>query len=174
VNAPAEPGPPSYGTPPAEPSTIRTAFALWIVALALYLIGQVLAVLLPPTAEDYAAYFASLDVPADPQLLATVESASGPVAVVGLVVTAVVVALFVWIGLRMRAGAGWARTATAVLAALGAFGALATGATALVSPVPAAAGGFGTVLQVVSGLVLVAYLVFLFRRPSSEWFAARR
>ncbi|WP_433803859.1 hypothetical protein [Actinomycetospora sp. CA-084318] len=159
---------------PAEPSTIRTAYVLWTVALALYLLGQVLAVLFPPSAEDYAAYFRSLGAPADPQTLAAAERASGPVALVGLVVTVAVVALFAWMGVRMRAGVSWARTATVVLAALGALGALATGATALVSPVPAAAGGFGTVLQVVSGLVLIAYLVFLFRRPSSEYFAARR
>ncbi|MEJ2869909.1 hypothetical protein WCD74_19225 [Actinomycetospora sp. OC33-EN08] len=47
--------PPGYGPPPAEPSSVRTAFGLWIAALALYLVGQLLAVLLPPTAEDYAA-----------------------------------------------------------------------------------------------------------------------
>ncbi|MCD2186123.1 hypothetical protein [Actinomycetospora soli] len=168
MNAPTGP------VAPAVPSTIRTAVLLWTVALALYLVGQVLAVLLPPTAEDYAAYFRSLDLPADPQFLATVEDASGTASVVGLAVTVVVVALFAWVGLKVRAGAHRARTATAILAALGALGALATGGTALVSPVPAAAGGFGTVLQVVSGLVLIAYLVFLFRRPSSEYFAARR
>lgn len=165
---------PGWGTPPPEPPTIRTAFVLWVSALGLYLLGQVLAVLFPPTADDYRAYFESLGIPADPQMLQTVEAATGPASIIGLVVTLVVVALFAWFGLKVRAGASWARITTAIIAALGILGALGTGVTSLLSPVPAAAGGFGTVLQVIAGLVLIAYLVFLFRRPSNEYFAARR
>ncbi|MEJ2869908.1 hypothetical protein WCD74_19220 [Actinomycetospora sp. OC33-EN08] len=81
-------------------------------------------------------------------------------------------ALFAWFGLKVRAGATWARITTAILAGLGILGALGTGAASLVSALPVAAGGVGTILQVLAGLLLIGYLVFLFQRPSNEYFAA--
>jgi hypothetical protein len=175
-------GAPGYGAPQsnwdgaatAEPSSVRNAFFAWIAALVLYLLGQILAVVFPPTADDYAAYFQSLGLPADPQLLATVESTSGVASIVGLVVSIVVIGLFAWFGLKMRAGANWARITTAILAVLGILGAVGTGVAALIGSLPVAAGGFGAVLQVLAGLALIAYLVFLFQKPSTAYFAARR
>ena len=164
----------NWGAATAEPSSVRNAFFSWIAALALYLLAQILSVVFPPSPDDYAAYFESLGLPADPQLLATVESTTGVASIVGLVVSIVVIALFAWFGLKMRAGANWARITTAILAVLGILGALGTGVASLISTLPVAGGAFGAVLQVLAGIALIAYLVFLLQKPSNAYFAARR
>ncbi|GAA4844396.1 hypothetical protein GCM10023201_39300 [Actinomycetospora corticicola] len=176
---PQQPGhgvpPPGYGTPAPEPASVRTAFLLWCVALALYVIAQLLGVLFPPSAADYAAYFESLGLPpaAQQQAMANIGSATTIASVVGLVVTVVVAAVFLWFGLRVRAGANWARITTAILAGVGILFSLGGAVTSLVAPVPVAAGGVPSVLQLVTAVLLVGYLVLLFRKPSSEYFASR-
>ena len=160
--------------PPEVPSTLRLAFRVWVAALVVYLVAQVLALLFPPSAADYAAYVASLHLPPDrqAQVMRSVSSLSGGTALFGVIVTALVVVPAVWVGLRMRAGNGGARTMTLVVAVVGVLGGLGSGLPALVSRLPAAAGGVVPVLQVISGLLLVGYLVRLFRPVCTRYFTA--
>ena len=44
----------------------------------------------------------------------------------------------------------------------------------MVGPLPAGGGVAGAVAQILSGLLLAAYLAFLFQKPSNAYFAARR
>ncbi|MCD2192776.1 hypothetical protein LQ327_05165 [Actinomycetospora endophytica] len=169
MTAPSGPGDSSE-----QPSTVRTAFVVWVGALGLYLVGQILAVLFPPSAADYATYVASLHLPPaqQAQVLRTVSSLSGGAALFGLIVTALIVIPGVWIGLRMRAGVGWARIVTLVGAGLGILNGLGSGLPALVSTLPTPAGGAVAVVQVITGLLLVGYLVLLFRPASTRYFTA--
>ncbi|WP_157646936.1 hypothetical protein [Actinomycetospora chiangmaiensis] len=166
---------PGFGTPLPEPVSVRRAFLLWCAALALYVIAQLLGVLFPPSAQDYAAYFDSLGLPpeAEQQAMQNIGSAVTIASIVGLVVTVVLAGVFLWFGLRVRAGANWARITTAILAGIGILFSLGGAVTSLVAPVPVAAGGVPSVLQLVTAVLLVGYLVLLFRKPSSEYFAAR-
>jgi hypothetical protein len=164
--------PPGTPTPPPEPSTVKTAFQLWVAALVLYVIAQVLAVLIPPSVEEYQEYFTSLGLPDDPQLIDTAVQTAGATSVVALVIVVLFAALFAWFGLKMRRGANWARITTAILAGLGILGALGGGVAALVGPLPAPGGVIGSLVQVITGLVFIGYLYFLFQKPSNQYFAA--
>jgi hypothetical protein len=163
--------------PPEVPSTLRLAFQVWVAALVAYLVAQILTLVFPPSAADraaYAAYVAGLHLPPDRQAQAmrSMGSVSGGTALFGVIVTALVVVPAVWVGLRMRAGVGGARTMTLVVAVVGVLGGLGGGVVALVSRLPVPAGGAAAVLQVISGLLFVGYLVLLFRPASARYFTA--
>lgn len=86
---------------------------------------------------------------------------------IGVVVSAIVVVVAVLCARQIRLGKGWARglatTTTAILAVLSLLGFGASGA-----------GTVGIVVRLVSALVCLAVIAWLWVRPSSVFFAAAR
>ena len=186
---PGQGGPPQqYGAPPgqfgqgpastgpagargAEPKEVRTSFLLWLAYLAVGLLGSIITFASLDSLIDAGLEQAGID----PSQVPPEAIAAGRAGVlVGVVLGLVLLALVVATVFQMRKGRNWARIVLAVLGGLSALGVLNafTGAGTLIG-----LGGLGVVSVVLSAVqfvLLVAAIVFMFRRPANAWFAAGR
>jgi uncharacterized protein DUF6264 len=163
--APAPSAPACYGAPRAmeRPTTVRAGLGVFIAFMVLSVVAQVVTLLNWQTIVDWTFANAQIEPSADTE--AALEGAK-VAAQLGIVLGFVFVAvygLFVWFAWR---GYNWARIVLWVLAGLG----IASGMVGLAvgSPLPflSALGGFQL-------LFLIAAVVLLALKPSSEWYRFR-
>jgi hypothetical protein len=163
--APAPSAPTGYGAPPAmeRPTTVRAGLGVFIASMVLSVVAQVVTLLNWQTIVDWTFANAQLEPGADTD--AALEGARIG-AQIGIVIGFVFIAvygLFVWFAWR---GYNWARIVLWVLAGLG----IASGMVGLAvgSPLP-----FLTALGAFQLLFLIAAVVLLALKPSSEWYRFR-
>jgi len=167
---PAAPPPPpgafpAYGAVPAAPverptsipTTVNTAFWLYIASALLSVISGIITIsLVGGDHADIVRKLQSSGADLHGQNIDTVANAALGVAIGFSVLTLIFWAVtFVLFAFLMRRGANWARIVLTVLTALSLFNVL---------------NGFGTgTLQVILSIVA---LILIWLRPSSAWFAA--
>jgi len=180
-NAPPPPAPghqyPGYGPAPSaqagygpgvpqameRPLTVRAGLGAFIGWIVLNVVAQVVTLLNWQTIIDWTFANAGLEQEADAELARQTAEAG---ALIGTVVGFVFIAvygLFVWFAWR---GHNWARIVLWVLAGLGIVSGLV--GVAVGSPLP-----FLDALGVFQLLLLVAAVVLLALKPSSEWYRFR-
>jgi len=142
----------------AAPDDVQKSFMLWLVSIGIGLLGAIVGVV-----------FADRDKAIDEAMRngsdLTRDQASSLVTGI-LIGTAVVVliilALELFFVFKMRAGKNWARILLTVLGVLGILSSL-YGLTAGLT--------FGAVLNIVSVIVLIAAIVFMFKPAASAYFS---
>jgi hypothetical protein len=153
------PGEPARGpvTRGPAPSSVRTAVRLMFLNVAIGVLGIIALFATKDTLKKeilkhHRSYSTSkLD-----------HAVNGAVAI-GTIFAIVFIVLYVLLALQVGKGRNWARIVTWILAGLGVLAALSTFA----QPEPAAS----RVLSILGGLVDLAIIIFLARRPSNEYFA---
>jgi len=146
-----------------RPTTVRAGLGAYIAALVLSAVSQVVSLLNYDRVVEWT--YANLGIEPDADLEAALAGAKGSV-VTGIVIGFVFIALyalFLWFAWK---GHNWARIVLWVLAGLGILGGLF--GLALGSPLP-----FLSALNVFQLLILVAGVVLLALKPSSEWYRYR-
>ena len=150
--APSAPGHAPQEAPP-RPDTVRFGIGAFIANLLLGLVGSII---------TFSSIDSLLDAELARQGVTVSEDAVQAVltvsAVIGLLIVALE-ALFIWFAWN---GRNWARI---ILFVLGAFGIIG-GLSAMAQPTT----GFLTALSICQMLLLIAGVVLLARRPSSEWY----
>ena len=159
----------SYGPPPGVPQnmerplTVRAGLGAFLGSMVLSAVAQVVTLLNWQRIIDWSFANAGLGSGADAELARTTAEAASTIGIVAGFVFIAVYGLFVWFAWQ---GRNWARIVLWVLAGLG----IISGLSGLIvgSPLPflTALGGF----QV---LLLIAAVVGLALKPSSEWFRFR-
>lgn len=155
------PMPDGYGSPPAgpPPKDVQTSVKLWFASIALALVAGLLSLLF--TDRDVARQ-ALLD--SDAGLSASQADTAVTISVIGgfffVVVIAALQLLFVF---KMRAGRNWARIVLTVL-----------GALAVIFGLFGFTAGFtiGSLVNLVSILLIVGAIVLMYRPAASAYFAA--
>jgi hypothetical protein len=146
-----------------RPTSVRAGLGAFIGSMVLTAVAQVVTLLNWQAVLDWTLADAGLEQGADAEFARQTAEAGATIgAVVGFVFIAVY-GLFVWFAWR---GYNWARIVLWVLAGLGILSGLA--GLALGSPLP-----FLSALNVFQLLLLLAAVVFLALKPSSEWYRFR-
>jgi hypothetical protein len=149
---------------PDKPEAVDRAFMLWLVAAGIGLISQILSF------ANMSAITAKLN-----EQLSTsgVKVSSSGTGAGGAVFGIVVIVIWVAVVFAMRNGANWARIVLTVLGILSALGSLVS----LIGAGLVFSTGFLGVLQILLGLisavVIIVAIVFMFRKESSEYFRSR-
>jgi len=163
--APAPAAPTGYGAPPTmeRPTTVRAGLGVFIASMVLSVVAQVVTLLNWQTIVDWTFANAQIDPGADTEAALEGAKIGAQIGIVIGFVFLAVYGLFVWFAWR---GYNWARIVLWVLAGLG----IASGMVGLAvgSPLPflSALGGFQL-------LFLIAAVVLLALKPSSEWYRFR-
>lgn len=145
----------------AAPAEVENAFKLWLVSIALGLVGAIAGI-------AFADRDAMINEAMKNGANLTRDQASSAVTVglvVGAVIALILIGLELLFAFKMRAGRNWARIVLTVLGVLGVlFGlyGLTNGLTV------------GTVLNIISIIVVVAAIVFMFRPAASAYFSRPR
>jgi heme A synthase len=165
--APTPSAPVGYGpgVPQAmeRPTSVRAGLGAFIGSMVLTAVAQVVTLLNWQTVLDWTLADAGLEQGADAELTRQTAEAGALIGIVVGFVFFAVYGLFVWFAWR---GYNWARIVLWVLAGLGILSGLA--GLAFGSPLP-----FLSALNVFQLLLLVAAVVFLALKPSSEWYRFR-
>ncbi len=162
-NYPAPPPPDAYGqtTPTEPPPAIKTAVNIVWAVVAISVVSTILTVLFLDDLVAAAATAAGADLNA-----AKADAARSTIIVSAIIGFLIFGALWILLGIFLRRGANWARIVLTVLAAID----LVFGLFNLTLGQPAVF----LVLSVISMLLYVALLVFMWRRESSDYIAAHK
>lgn len=155
------PGEPTGAVPVlgAPPSTVVRAVQLMFAVAALSVVGLLL---LFATQDELRAQIAA----SQPGVSASALDTAVTAATVGSVIFGLlVVGLYVFLALKVRAGRSWARITTLVLTALSVLATLAT----LGQPQPS----LSRILSLITVVLSVGIVVLLMRRPSADYFRRR-
>lgn len=163
--APRDPGRTAVTPRTDSPPEVRTAFVLWLAAIAASVLANLLGLLVFD--EVLAAALAQSGAETPPEAVAAARGIAYAL-LVGVVLATVAVGLF--LATRMRGGANWARIVLTVIGAVY----VVFGVVGLLGG-PRTPGGVVGVLIAVLGavemLLILAAIWFMFRPRASAWFA---
>jgi hypothetical protein len=158
-------GGPTEPTPPAAPpSSIATAVKLMYVGALISLIGLVISLL--SIGDMRSAVEESLRKQGKKLDPSVVDSAVTGGIIIGVVVGLIGIGLWVWMARKNQGGRSWARIVATVLGALNILFTVA-GLSRSTSTTVA------TIVNVISALLALVILVLLWRKESSDYYAAR-
>lgn len=156
---PTGPEPVGY-TPPnriATPPEVLLSVKLWFASIIVGLVGGILVFALTDQTAAMQAMADSDTGLTEDQLQAAVTIGL----VIALVLAVILLALQVFFVLKMKAGRNWARIVLAVL-----------GGLSIVSALPGLADfSAGTAVNLISVLLLIAAIVFMFRPAANPYFS---
>lgn len=162
---------PGAGGGGKAPKEVETSFKLWLAAIAVSLIGSIIAFLSLDAITDAALGQSGLDPAA---LTPDVTAAARVGAIIGAVIGLLILALQVAVVFQMRKGRNWARILLAVLGGLsvlfGLLGLFSAGTTLSIG----ALGLLSLLLSIVQMALIVAAILFMFRGAANPYFGARR
>lgn len=125
----------------SPPPPVRRSFALWLAAVAVGVVGSVVALVGTPTAAGGVA---------------------------GLVLGMVILALFVWCAFKLREGLSWARL---VLTIVGGLSALFSVVGLLLSAgLGVSFGAVSTVANLLQAALIVAAIIYAYQPEASAYF----
>jgi hypothetical protein len=156
---PTEPAP--TATPP---SSITTAVKLMYVGALISLIGLITSLL--STGDMRAAVEDSLRKQGKKVDPSVVDSLVTGGIIIGVVTALIGIGLWIWMARKNQAGRSWARIVATVLGGLNVL-------LTLVSLTRSTSTGVGTVVNIIMVLLALAILFLLWRRESSDYYAAR-
>lgn len=144
------------------PAEVLTAVKLWFVSILVGLLGGILGYALT---DKNAALQKAMDSNTSGLSRADLETLVNVGLVIGLTVALVMLGLEVFFVLKMKAGRNWARIVLTVLGAL----------SALSSLVGLAQGfSLGSAVNLISLLLTIAAVVFMFRPAATHYFKPAR
>lgn len=177
MSMPAYPSPDTGAVGPApvaRPASVNLAFQALIAVSVLSIIGVALSLLSLPAAFETAMQQARASSPdLTPEQAQFVGSATRIGLIIVAVIVVVVVGLLVLFTFKMRAGRNWARITLTVVGGIGVvfYGFSLIGISAAI-----AAGGLtlvGTGVTILTVLLLIAAIVFMFRADANPFFNRR-
>jgi hypothetical protein len=165
------PAPGAGGGRGTAPKEVETSFRLWLAAIAVSLIGSIIAFLSLDAITNAALGQSGLDSSA---LTPEVTAAARVGAVIGAVIGLLILALQVAVVFQMRKGRNWARILLAVLGGLsvlfGLLGLFSAGTTLSIG----ALGVISLLLSAVQIILIVGAILFMFRGAANPYFGSRR
>lgn len=156
---PAPPLNDAESTPVQRPAAVDTSFMLWLVAAGISLIRSLLSF---ATQDDLAREIAART---------GVTPAAAEPGFVGTIIGLVLLAAWVAVVFAMRSGHSWARIVLTVLGALAVLGGLFSLITVQYLFAIGALGVVQALCNMASVVVLIAAIVYMFKRESSHYFA---
>lgn len=160
---PSAPPPPPQPDVRERPQAVETAFRLWLINVAVGVVSSLIALTMMDQLINEAL---------EQQNAQMTEEAAQAGIVVGIVIGLVLVAIWLAIAFQMRKGRNWARIVLAVLGGIGVIMSVIGMADAF--SLPGVAGFTVGVLEIVSTLLVIAAIYFMFRPESNAYFSRQR